>query len=69
MQGDEGFDTFLNFITLVYVQIFHQFEMWIYQGFWHLNIFFPKTFVKFFKGLYLVEHDFNTWYFIWQSLI
>jgi hypothetical protein len=31
--------------------------MWIYQGFWHLKIFFLENFVKIFKGLYRVELD------------
>jgi hypothetical protein len=69
MQGDEGFDTFFEFHHISLCPNISSLEMWIYQGFWHLNIFFLENFVKFFKGLHRVELDFNTWYFIWQSLI
>ncbi len=69
MQGDEGCDTFLNFITLVCVQIFHHLRCGFIKDFGTSTSFFLKNFVKFFKGLHHVELDFNTWYFIWQSLI
>jgi hypothetical protein len=59
MQGDEGFDTFLNFITLAYVQIFHYLRCGFIKDFGTSKFFFQKNLLKFLKDYIVLVISFG----------